>query len=291
MPVVFVVFLTLALVLGGCSSRRDGGAGRPVPSAAVTSGPPPVRDPDDVYAATRPGRLAEVARRFPARVYVPDSGSNTVDVIDARTFKRIRRFAVGRRPQHVTPSWDLRTLWVGNNRGNSLTAIDPASGRRGRTVRVDDPYNLYFTPDGRRAIVVAEALRRLDFRDPRTMRLRHGLRVPCRGVDHLDFSADGRRLLASCEFSGHLLHVDVARERVVGMLRLRPAPSHRMSSSPPTAASTTSPTWRCTASGSSTRGDPGSSGSSTPASARTRCTPAATPATCTSPTGAKGRSR
>ena len=243
-----VVFLLLALALSGCSYRQDGepASQRPVgppPStmatAGVTStsgttprqpdrrpaglpGMPPVLDPDDVYAATRPGQLSEVVRRFPARVYVPNSASNTVDVIDARTFKRVRRFPVGRQPQHVTPSWDLRTLWVGNNLGNSLTAIDPATGRRGRTVKVADPYNLYFTPDGRRAIVVAEALRRLDFRDPRTMRLRHSLRVPCRGVDHMDFSADGRRLLASCEFSGHLVHVDVARERVVGVLRLNP---------------------------------------------------------------------
>jgi DNA-binding beta-propeller fold protein YncE len=154
-------------------------------------------------------------------VYVPNSGGDTVDVIDARTFRRLRRFTVGRQPQHVTPSWDLRTLWVGNNRGNGLTAIDPATGRRGRTVRVTDPYNLYFTPNGRRAVVVAEALRRLDFREPRTMRLRHSLRVPCQGVDHLDFSVDGRRLLASCEFSGHLLWVDVARERVLRVLRLR----------------------------------------------------------------------
>jgi DNA-binding beta-propeller fold protein YncE len=85
-----------------------------------------------------------------------------------------------------------------------------------------DPYNLYFTPDGSRAIVVAERLRRLDFRDPHTMRLRHALAVPCRGVDHLDFTADGRFLLASCEFSGQLLWVDVRRERVAGVVRLEP---------------------------------------------------------------------
>jgi DNA-binding beta-propeller fold protein YncE len=238
--VALVVLLTLALVVTGCSSEQDGtgtGAGvagtagvtstsgaaptRPAAGPAGLPGMPPVLDPDDVYSATRPGRLSPVVRRFPARVYVPNSGGGTVDVIDARTFRRIRRFAVGRVPQHVTPSWDLRTLWVGNNQGNSLTAVDPATGRPGRTVRVADPYNLYFTPNGRRAIVVAEALNRLDFREPRTMRLRHSLRVPCRGVDHVDFSADGRELLASCEFSGHLLWVDVARERLLRVLRLR----------------------------------------------------------------------
>ena len=101
---------------------------------------PPALDPNDVYAADRPGMLSPVVRRFPARVYVPNSQSGTVDVIDARTFRRVGRFATGRLPQHVTPSWDLRTLWVGNNQGNSLTAIDPATGRPGhRPPRPDDP--------------------------------------------------------------------------------------------------------------------------------------------------------
>jgi DNA-binding beta-propeller fold protein YncE len=239
------VVLTLALAVAGCAPVASGqGPSRASPSQGAAtlptaagsaamdrSGPaspralpgmPPVLNPDDVYAATRPGRLSPAVRRFPARVYVPNSRSGTVDVLDARTFRRLKRFRVGRQPQHVTPSWDLRTLWVGNNQGDSLTAIDPATGRPGRTVKVADPYNLYFTPDGRRAIVVAERLRRLDFRDPRTMRLRHRLPVPCLGVDHLDFSADGRSLLASCEFSGQLVRVDVATERVTGLLRLRP---------------------------------------------------------------------
>ena len=104
-------------------------------SPRALPGMPPALNPDDAYAATRPGRLSPAVRRFPARVYVPNSKSNTVDVLDARTFRRIKRFRVGRQPQHVTPSWDLRTLWVGNNQGDSLTAIDPATGRPGRTVK------------------------------------------------------------------------------------------------------------------------------------------------------------
>ena len=89
-----------------------------------------------------------------------------------------------------------------------------------RSIPVADPYNMYFTPDGRNAIVVAERLHRLDFRDPHTFRLRHSLLVPCAGVDHMDFSADGAYLLASCEFSGQLVKIDVARQRVVGVLDL-----------------------------------------------------------------------
>ncbi|MBA3844564.1 MAG: hypothetical protein H0X39_18440, partial [Actinobacteria bacterium] len=90
----------------------------------------------------------------------------------------------------------------------------------GRTIPVTDPYNMYFTPNGSRAIVVAERLHRLDFRDPHSFALRHSLTVPCSGVDHMDFSADGSYLIASCEFSGQLIKVDVASESVVGTLTL-----------------------------------------------------------------------
>ena len=132
----------------------------------------------------------------------------------------MRRFAVGALPQHVVPSYDLKTLYVTNDVGNSLTPIDPRTARPGATIPVADPYNMYFTPDGRYAIVVAERLARLDFRDAHTFRLHRSVRVPCLGIDHMDFSADGHYLLASCEFSGQLVKVDVAKERVVELLTL-----------------------------------------------------------------------
>jgi DNA-binding beta-propeller fold protein YncE len=192
------------------------------PRAAKRSRVPPLLSRKDVYAADRVGRLSAVVKRFPQRVYVPNSKSDTVDVIDQRTFRIVRHFPVGALPQHVTPAYDMKKLWVDNDAGNSLTPIDPMTAKPGKPVRVDDPYNLYFTPNGRYAIVVAERLRRLDFRFAHSMKLHHSLPVPtCAGVDHLDFTANGRYLLASCEFSGRMIEVDVGRERVVKTIRLR----------------------------------------------------------------------
>jgi YVTN family beta-propeller protein len=181
---------------------------------------PPVLDPQDIYSETRADQLSPVVQGFPSLVYVPNTVSRTVDVIDSTTFKVIDRFPVGREPHHVTPSYDLRTLWVLNTKSNSLTKIDPATGKKGDTIPVDDPYNMYYTPDGQYALVVAEQLRRLDFRDPQTMRLVHSLSVPCNGVDHLDFSANGRYFIASCEFEKKLIKVDVAERQLLGTLRL-----------------------------------------------------------------------
>jgi DNA-binding beta-propeller fold protein YncE len=235
--------LAMALLAGcgggaGHSATRTGATATPsaAPEAAARTPagtarvavPRPGRIPPplsrrNVYAAGRPGLLSPRVRGDLARVYVPNSKSDTVDVISQRTFKVVDHFAVGGLPQHVTPAWDLRTLWVTNDTGNSLTPIDPRTGRHGAPVPVTDPYNLYFTADGTRAIVVAEAHRELDFREPHTMRLRKALPVSqCAGVDHMDFTADGRRALVSCEFAGRAIVVDLVRERVLKTIDLRP---------------------------------------------------------------------
>ncbi len=212
----------------GAPTRTSAGGGPVASGPAAGLGPlagmPRLLDPHDVYAADRPGRLSRRVRGDPALVYVPNSRSNTVVVIDQHTHRVISQFATGAEPQHVTPAWDLRTLWVGNDQANTLTPINPATGRPGRPVAVADPYNLYFTPDGRFAVVVAERLARLDFRDPHSMRLAYALPVPCQGVDHLDVTADGRIAVASCEFSGQLVKVQLPTggrpPRVLGVLRL-----------------------------------------------------------------------
>jgi DNA-binding beta-propeller fold protein YncE len=214
----------LAVAVAACGSNPQPRHARAVraPGHRDAARIPPLLSRHDVYAADRPGRLSTVAQRFPARIYVPNSKSNTVDEIDPRTFKITRHFRTGALPQHVTPSYDLETLWVDNDAGNSLTPIDPRTGRPGKPVRVDDPYNLYFTPNGRYAIVVAERLKRLDFRNAHSMRMHHSVPVPtCAGVDHMDFTASGRYALVSCEFSGSMIVLDVARERVVRTFRLR----------------------------------------------------------------------
>jgi DNA-binding beta-propeller fold protein YncE len=211
----------LALTPGSGRSHRPRSAPR-APRAGKAASIPRLLDPHNAYAAAGRHGLSRSARHDPARVYVPNSDSNTVDVIDQRSFRIVDHFATGALPQHVTPSWDLRTLWVDNDRGNSLTPINPRTGHHGTPVPVDDPYNLYFTPSGRRAIVVAEALHRLDFREPHTMALKHSVTVDCRGVDHMDMTLDGRQALVSCEFSGEMLRLDLVHERISGKIALRP---------------------------------------------------------------------
>jgi YVTN family beta-propeller protein len=234
MPRKTLLALLGTVLLSGCASPGAGqktaaepdgshGANASVqPIRDPLPGMPAVTDPADIYSADRANQLAEAVKNFPARVYVPNTESNSVDVIDQATMKVIDHFKVGRLPQHVTPSFDLKTLWVLNDKSNSLTRIDPSTGKMHETIPVLDPYNMYYTPDGKYAIVVAEQRERLEFYDAATMKLRKELWVPCKGVDHMDFSANGRYLIASCEFGGAVIKVDVASQKLIGRLPLEP---------------------------------------------------------------------
>lgn len=188
-------------------------------------GMPAVLDPKNLYSGAAADRLSPAVGGVLSRVYVPNRRSNSVYVIDPATLAVVDRFPVGASPQHVVPSWDLKTLWVANNgarrSSGSLTPIDPKTGKPGNAIPVDDPYNLYFTPDGRAAIVVAERHKRLDFRDPQTMALEQSIEAPnCSGINHADFSIDGRYAIFTCEFrGGGLVKIDLVNRKVLGYLR------------------------------------------------------------------------
>jgi YVTN family beta-propeller protein len=229
-----------ALAIGGAAwvaTAQTGAASAPAapptvppappaaPAVATVPGMPAVTDAKNLYSDQAAGKVVPAIAGDLPRIYVPNLRGHDVHVIDPATMKVVDRFKVGHSPQHIVPSWDLKTLWVTNNAerrtDGSLTPIDPKTGKAGMPIDVDNPYNLYFSPDGKSAIVVAEARKRLDFRDPKTMALQYEIHVPgCAGVNHADFSIDGKYAIFTCEFAGTLVKVDMVNRKVLGYLKL-----------------------------------------------------------------------
>ena len=199
-----------------------------LPAAAqvqTIAGMPPLVDPNNLYSEIGAGKVSPATAGHRELVYVPHVQSNDVYVIDPKTLKVIDKFKVGINPQHVVPSWDLQTLWVTNNAERTtkgtLTPIDPRTGKPGKEIAIHDPYNMYFSPDGKSAIVVEEAEKRLAFRDPRTMELQYMIQTPgCAGINHADFSIDGKWAIFTCEFGGSLAKIDLVNRKVVGYVKL-----------------------------------------------------------------------
>jgi YVTN family beta-propeller protein len=248
-----IAVLAVVFPLGlGCSFRQPEKVGdlmrirSSTPSERVPEAPPPAENrvlsssrvvkgrtkdtgsekiaETNVYANTAKTRVDKRFAGIPERVYVPNIGDGTVDVIDPKTLRVVDHYAVGQMPHHVTPSWDMKKLYVNNEASSSLTVIDPGSGEPEGVIHVPHPYNLYFTPDGKEAIVVVERLQTLQFRDPHTWRLLGSVYVPSPGVDHMDFSADGRYLLASSEWGGVVTRVDTHEMKITGRVDLGGAP-------------------------------------------------------------------
>ena len=226
MPKTHVLAFTLGLAAAATTLQAQTAAA-PAAAAAVQTVPgmAPVPDPSNLYSETAAGKMSPAVAGALERIYVPNHMAHTVSVIDPATLKVTHTFKVGLYPQHVVPSWDLKTLYVANNAENSdkgsLTVVDPLTGKPGKTIPVDDPYNMYWTPDGKHAIVVAEAFKRLDFRDAQTKKLDFSIATPeCDGINHADFSIDGRIAYFTCEFNGSITKIDLVNRKVLGTLKL-----------------------------------------------------------------------
>ncbi|SDY45177.1 40-residue YVTN family beta-propeller repeat-containing protein [Micromonospora pattaloongensis] len=218
---------TVALPLFGCVTERTGPAPTRAPASNSAAPPasatphrlpgmPPDPDPRNVYAPAGPNMLSDQVRGHRNLVYVPHTVSNDVYVIDPTTYKVVDKYPGGEEAQHIVPSYDLSTLYVASSKvpGGGLVPIDPKTGKPGKEIKVEDVYNLYFTPDGKYGMVVAEFFKRLDFYDPKTWKKVSSAEFPdCAGINHVDFTADGRTMLVSCEFANRMIAVDTETRR------------------------------------------------------------------------------
>ncbi|MEU7811615.1 YncE family protein [Pseudonocardia sp. NPDC049154] len=219
--------LAATVVLGGCSGGGGTATSPPAGSAAPAQvaatdglpGMPPVPDAHDVYADAGANMLSDAAKAAKPLVYVPHTKSGEVRVIDPATFAVVGTYPLGGELQHVVPSWDMRTLYATDDTTNKIVPFDPVTGEPGATIPVQDPYNMYFTPDGSSAISVAEAQKRLVFYDPHTWAQQGDLPTPdCAGIDHADFTPDGRTAVFTCEFDGRVAVVDIEHRAVLRMI-------------------------------------------------------------------------
>jgi DNA-binding beta-propeller fold protein YncE len=194
----------------------------PIPSAAHSEGlpgMPPVPVERNVYADAGAGMLAPAVRADRPLVYVPDVRAGDVRVIDPETYEVVARYPIGREVQHVVPAYDLRTIYATDDRGNRIVPFNPVTGRPNASIPVLDPYNLYFTPNGASAISVAEAHRVLVWYDPHSWRQQDITPTPdCAGINHADFTADGRTAVFTCELAGRVAVIDVASHRLLRMI-------------------------------------------------------------------------
>jgi DNA-binding beta-propeller fold protein YncE len=226
MKQTLVVSLALALGAGPAALAQPSGtpptaavqAPAATPAITTVPGMPPVVDPANLYSETTAAHLSAAVRDALPRVYVPHCNVERRVRDRPATRTVVARFGVGLNPQHVVPSWDLKTLWVANNAENtkkgSLTPIDPLTGKPARPIPVDGSLQHVF-----HARTALGDRRRRGVQAPRLPRSAHdGAAVVARDTrlrrhQSRDFSIDGRYAIFTCEFSKGLAKIDFVDAR------------------------------------------------------------------------------
>src|SRR6266849_2967827 len=147
----------IASIVGVWAGVAAAQGARPV---ETVPGMPPVPDPANLYSETRADKMSPAVAGALPRIYVPNRQGNDVTVIDPATMKVVDRFPEGINPQHVVPSWDLKTLWVTNNAegrpDGSLTRIDLTTRKVLGYLKLSRggmPQDIRSSPDGTRFFV------------------------------------------------------------------------------------------------------------------------------------------
>ena len=99
----------------------------------------------------------------PPPIFVLNSKSASVSVVDPVTWKETQRFNTGKEPHHLYLTPDEKSLVIANALGDSLTFVDPKTAVVQRTLRgILDPYHLRFSPDMKWLVIVGNRLNHVD---------------------------------------------------------------------------------------------------------------------------------
>ena len=180
---------------------------------------PPVVDPHNIYSEAGANMLGPSAQQSKAYAYVPHSKSGDVWVIDQATFQVVDKFPVGIEVQHVVPSWDMTALYATDDIGNVDPPHRPVHRPGGRHDPGDRSLQHVLHPGRQIGDLGGRGLRTLVWYDPVTWQETDRVRYPdCKGIDHGDFTPDGKIAVFSCEFDGRVAVIDMQTHQLIRMI-------------------------------------------------------------------------
>jgi len=165
--------------------------------------------------------LAAVVPAAASTLYITNTKSNSVSIIDTNTFEVVGTIALGAgKPNRIVFQPDGKVAWVVYDKSHDLGVIDAESRKLVRRVKIGgNPYNLAFSPDGRRLYVLDwssdTSNDEIIVYDLQAEKIDARVEVstwPAHGV----FSRDGRLFYVSGESAGDVTIIDTARHQIAG---------------------------------------------------------------------------
>ena len=156
-------------------------------------------------------------------LYITNTKSNSVSVIDTNTLEVVGTIPLGSgKPNRVVFQPDGKLAWVVYDKSHDLGVIDAESRKLVRRLKIGgNPYNLSFSPDGRRLYVLDwssdTSNDEVIVYDLQAEKIDGRVEVstwPAHGV----FSRDGRLFYVSGESAGDVTVIDTAKREIVGRI-------------------------------------------------------------------------
>ena len=156
-------------------------------------------------------------------LYITNTKSNSVSIIDTNTLEVVGTIPLGSgKPNRVVFQPDGKLAWVVYDKSHDLGVIDAESRKLVRRLKIGgNPYNLSFSPDGRRLYVLDwssdTSNDEVIVYDLQAEKIDGRVEVstwPAHGV----FSRDGRLFYVSGESAGDVTVIDTAKYQIVGRI-------------------------------------------------------------------------
>jgi DNA-binding beta-propeller fold protein YncE len=142
--------------------------------------------------------------------FVINSGGASISVIDMSTQKELRRIPALREPHHYALTPDGKSLLIGDTVGNELIFLDPETGAVQKTMPCVDPYQLWFSPNGKFLVVNGLARNQIDVYDGASLQLLK--RFPIASMpSHLDYAPDSSTVYVSLQETNRLVAIDLKK--------------------------------------------------------------------------------
>jgi YVTN family beta-propeller protein len=154
-------------------------------------------------------------------VIVLNSLSNSISLIDPKTYKETGRVTIGKQPHHMMATPDDDALLIGNTANNQLMFIDRKTGALTHKMPMLDPYQLAFSPDRKWFVTTALRMDYVDIYNGEDIIKRRDVAKPVARVktgaipSHLTFTNDSKLIYVTEQGAASVAVIDVATQKVV----------------------------------------------------------------------------
>lgn len=164
------------------------------------------------------------ADHSPELAYVPNEGSSNISVIDLGSNTVVRTLpaegSLGKKIQGIALDKAGKRLFVVDAEGDSISAIDLASGKVSTQPAGKGPEGVERSPDGKWIAVCAEASNEALLFDAASFKLGKRIAMQGENPEHCVFSPDGKWLVAGNEDTHDIDVIDLAKGKSVKLIKV-----------------------------------------------------------------------